>query len=146
MVNTSTETFPSTSDVINENNTINSINMTNVGYTCTVETSNPSVEFLNCDLHNSEYEVHIRQKPSSYCKCCDRILFPEQKVNLKEITATAEMLQLSYDDVLCRYCHGRIKQNKNCPLSTKLNNLDNGRIPTELLKLSILEKRMISLI
>lgn len=56
------------------------------------------------------------------------------------------MLNLSYDDVLCRYCHGRIKQNKMCPLSTKLNNLDNGRVPTELRKLSLLEKRMISLI
>lgn len=148
-VSTCAETFPIISDhadVANENNTINGFNMTNVGYTCTVETLEPSVEFLNCDFHNSEYELHIRQKPSSYCRCCDRILFPDQIVNLKQITATAEMLNLSYDDVLCRYCHGRIKQNKMCPLSTKLNNLDNGRVPTELRKLSLLEKRMISLI
>lgn len=92
--------------------------MTNVGYTCAIKTLEPSAEFLNCDFHNSEYELHIRQKPSSYCRCCDRILFPDQIVNLKQITATAEMLNLSYDDVLCYYCHGRIKQKKMCLLST----------------------------
>lgn len=45
-VSTCAETFPIISDhadVANENNTINGFNMTNVGYTCTVETLEPSV-------------------------------------------------------------------------------------------------------
>ena len=124
----------------------NECNITNVANICTVETSYPSEDFLCSNLHNSDYELHIRQKPSAYCGCCDRILFSDQKVYLKRVNEMSAMLNLPYDSVLCRYCHHRVSRNEPCPLNSKKNNLDAGLIPRELSELSILEKRMIALI
>lgn len=117
-----------------------------ISETCTVETHYPSQEFINNSKHNSNYELHIRQMPSLHCESCERILFPEQKVCLYRLTEKANFYKLTTNSSLCRYCHSRIKENKDSAINSKHNNLDVGIQPLELKGLSLLEKRMISLI
>ncbi len=117
-----------------------------VGSFCTVDTTYVSHDPLHMPKHENAFEQAIRITPTSFCKCCERFLFPEQCKHVSEkllLNIALQQLHLSSTDFLCTTCKTSLTKSRMPSISSIGNNLHVPDVPKHLSALNKIEKRLL---
>ncbi len=105
-----------------------------------------SKESFNPVNHIMEYEYAIRERLSTHCESCHRLLFPYQIKRIGKVSKTAMQLGHTPNSDLCTTCATHLKQNKIPTISAFGNSLYVPPPPYELMSLNRVEKRLLAII
>ena len=122
-------------------------NISDVANCCEIQTSEAPCDlslwrnFVNSPLHNNNYEVSIRERPTYHCHSCHRFLFQNQCFTTR-CNERMQQLGLSDNAVLCFTCRNWLSKDK-MPESFHGNSMGLSPVPDVLKTLTFSERKLI---